>query len=229
MLPSMLAMIHKGLSPELVKVNGRSSLTRLDLNSILLPAEKEAQWYKKSCMSDLAWENICAWYIRKFVIFSVVSTQLCAILLKTLTLFGLDFTLCLLFISSVNMLLTRLRSFGSLFYAAALLSPLFKMVWYWQMFHRDSYLLQICLVAVLTLGLIFQPPCLDLSLDLVCLLLSMFLPQTESCFFTIWELRLVVNWRKGSLIPDGRDPTDFIATAVSGFGWFFLVFFLLIQ
>lgn len=43
----VLAMTRKGLSPELIKSMGRSSLTRLDLNSILLVAEKDARWDKK--------------------------------------------------------------------------------------------------------------------------------------------------------------------------------------
>lgn len=82
-----------------------------------------------------------------------MSTQLCAILLKTLTLFRLDVTLCLLLISSVNVLLTHLRSLGSLFYASALLSPLFEMLWCWQILQWDSHLLQIYVLQLFSLSI----------------------------------------------------------------------------
>lgn len=60
-------------------------------------------------------------------------------------------------------------------------------------------------VAVLTLHLIFQPSC-SFSLDMICLLLSVFLLQTA---FLQWG-----NWgwwwtgEKVLLIPDGRDHTE---------------------
>lgn len=192
------------------KSMGRSSLTGLDLNSILLLAEREGQWDKKSCMSDIVWENICAWCIRRFVTFSAASIQLCVHhSSQGIDIIWVRLHLCLLFISSMNILLTYLRSLTSLFYAPALLSPLFKIVWYWQMLQWDSYLLQIYLSCSCSHSLFDFSATLLFSLDLVCLLLSMFLPQTESCFFTMWELtRLVMNWRKGSLIADGRDHTE---------------------